>query len=174
MRFWDPASGRQVRALNVIGGTPGDDKTIKQFAISRDRRYMAAVGFALRPFEADGRQESLDLEPAGGSTTTHDRGQDRRPLQSGVLARWWNHRHGWLRRGSQALGHRDRCLSRDAEDGESARLLARLAPTARLWPPASEGRAFVSGISNRAPRQFLPAPMHQPRLASRATAASWR
>ena len=45
VRFWAPKTGGQERAIDFTTGTHGDRKSIRQFAISRDGRYMAAAGF---------------------------------------------------------------------------------------------------------------------------------
>ena len=45
VRIWSAASGREQRAFDVTAATPAGHKTIQQFAVSRDGRFIAAAGF---------------------------------------------------------------------------------------------------------------------------------
>jgi RNA polymerase sigma factor (sigma-70 family) len=49
VRFWDPASGRLVRTIDVLAGAPTQDKLLRGFAISPDGELMAAAGFVFDP-----------------------------------------------------------------------------------------------------------------------------
>ena len=49
VRFWDPASGRLVRTIDVLAGAPTQDKLLRDFAISPDGKLMAAAGFVFDP-----------------------------------------------------------------------------------------------------------------------------
>jgi RNA polymerase sigma factor (sigma-70 family) len=45
VRFWDPATGRQEGTVDVTASRAGVHKSIRQFAISPDGRYLGAAGF---------------------------------------------------------------------------------------------------------------------------------
>ena len=49
VRFWDPASGRLIKSIDVLAGAPTQDKLIRDFVIAPDGELMAAVGFVLDP-----------------------------------------------------------------------------------------------------------------------------
>jgi len=44
-RFWDPVTGRAVRMIDVTSSSPGGHRSIRQFTISPDGRYLGAAGF---------------------------------------------------------------------------------------------------------------------------------
>ena len=48
VRFWDTASGRENRRIELTGKTPGDVASIRQIAIDPGGQFLAAVGFVRR------------------------------------------------------------------------------------------------------------------------------
>ena len=49
MRFWDPESGRLIKSIDVLAGTPTQDKLIRDFVIAPDGDLIAAAGFVFDP-----------------------------------------------------------------------------------------------------------------------------
>ena len=49
VRFWDPESGRLVKSIDVLAGTPTQDKLLRDFAIAPDGNLIAAAGFVFDP-----------------------------------------------------------------------------------------------------------------------------
>jgi RNA polymerase sigma factor (sigma-70 family) len=49
IRFFDPASGRQMRTVDLLASAPSPDRSLKSFAISPDGTCMAGAGFAFDP-----------------------------------------------------------------------------------------------------------------------------
>ena len=46
VRFWDPVTGRNTKTIDVTARSPGGHRSIRQFAISPDGRYLGAAGYA--------------------------------------------------------------------------------------------------------------------------------
>jgi RNA polymerase sigma factor (sigma-70 family) len=46
VRFWDAASGREIRTVDMMASAGSQDKLVRQFALSPDGNLMAAAGFA--------------------------------------------------------------------------------------------------------------------------------
>ena len=49
VHFWDAASGRELRTLDITDGATVEDKALRAFALSPDGGLMAAAGFAFDP-----------------------------------------------------------------------------------------------------------------------------
>jgi RNA polymerase sigma factor (sigma-70 family) len=49
VRFWDNATGREVRTVDMLAGAPMLDPSVRSFAISPDGGLMAAAGFGFDP-----------------------------------------------------------------------------------------------------------------------------
>jgi RNA polymerase sigma factor (sigma-70 family) len=49
VRFWSTESGRPIGTINLLADAPTTDQLVRDFAISRDGRLMAAAGFAFDP-----------------------------------------------------------------------------------------------------------------------------
>jgi RNA polymerase sigma factor (sigma-70 family) len=73
VRFWDAQSGRQRSSFDVTAGTPEGHKSVRQFAMSRDGRLMAAAGFVQEA--TDGRAGDrvwIVSQPEAGALRTID------------------------------------------------------------------------------------------------------
>ena len=97
VRFWDAENGSQRELIDLTSGTYGDHLSIRQVAMSRDGRYLAAAGF-LRNAAAGNRGDRVwILSLPAVRVVRNDPDQDDRSAMPGVLARWYDNRHRGVR-----------------------------------------------------------------------------